>query len=238
MFRFVNSYVSVKSYAINDDLELLFNSEHEVRRAGSVVFESVVKLQEIYYKNPFFYINDFDGNGFCIDKYFDVHRSELVKGVVNSESILIKSKNQTVLYNVFYHSYLQVLDFNVFKFFLTGEIIFSFKKSHVCKNNVFSGKLLWEEEIQKPVILNEKITGNKFFGVWQNELLISSKNNVITSFNIETGAIIRHWYEIPGFIFDAEIRGVIPRSESFVLDGDKLIGALFLYYFEIDLVSG
>jgi len=75
----------------------------------------------------------------------------------------------------------------------------------------------------------------KILGIWQEELFIACNNGLILAIDSNTGIEKRKWQHIKDYYFDDEITDKIPRAESFVFDGDTLIGALNTYYFKIDL---
>lgn len=78
----------------------------------------------------------------------------------------------------------------------------------------------------------------KFIGVWQNQLIIALREHLILSLNIHTGQPIRKWQRIDGLHYDSSIKDFIPQASSFVLFGNKLLGVLHRFYFEIHLADG
>lgn len=83
--------------------------------------------------------------------------------------------------------------------------------------------------------LNYKII--KILGIWQEELFVACNNGLMLSLDRSTGKEKCRWQYIKDYEFDSEIKNKIPRAESFVFDGDTLIGALNTFYFKIDLKS-
>ncbi|MBV7441459.1 hypothetical protein KRX57_08490 [Weeksellaceae bacterium TAE3-ERU29] len=78
----------------------------------------------------------------------------------------------------------------------------------------------------------------KFLGIWDNQLLVALREHIILSLDIRTGKIVQKWQNIEGLFYDDVTKDLIPKASSFVLYKGKLIGALYKFYFEIDLSNG
>ncbi|WP_055437664.1 hypothetical protein [Lacinutrix algicola] len=96
---------------------------------------------------------------------------------------------------------------------------------------VNNGAVLWE--------YNNEFAHNATLGIFNDFILLPTKNHTILSINIPTGKIVHKWRELPNINKGSKWEGLIPESQSFVLDKkqSKLIGAFHKYYIDIDLIS-
>ncbi len=129
--------------------------------------------------------------------------------------------------------------------FLKSKDLFFEKNEVIYFVDLNSAQPLWQYSIESFGTYydsfkqeHRKYSVSKFLGVWQNELLVAIYEHRIISLDLKTGKMLREWNKIEGFHFDNFINDLIPRSDSFVLKGDKLVGALYKFYIEIDLITG
>ncbi|MGV6861258.1 MAG: hypothetical protein ACWA41_05775 [Putridiphycobacter sp.] len=134
-------------------------------------------------------------------------------------------------------------------YFSNGKIDFNHLyttsiNNSICKINLDQPEQpLWQFELSKLNITtncdieksNYKII--KIIGIWQEELFVACNNGLMLSLDKTTGKEKYRWQYIKEYEFDSEIKNKLPKSESFVFDGDTLIGALNTFYFKIDLKS-
>ncbi|MFD0993570.1 hypothetical protein [Tenacibaculum geojense] len=124
-------------------------------------------------------------------------------------------------------------------FFLSEVLIISTEDIIQCFS-ILNKQMIWSLDINKLESKEITVVFSSILGILNNSLFIScNKNNSILSVDINTGKIQNKWREIPGININSQIEGIIPNTESFVLDKEqsKLIGAFHKYYLEIDLKS-
>ena len=201
--------------------------------------------------NTFHYsdYNNFISNTIDL-KTCTVHKNQFLYLINNEKYILVKKRTKE-------NNYLILLDNNL-------DVIWE-KKRKIGKNRLLNNKniflteflddtlltclstlssdFIWQlnlAKLFKPFINHQGLeipyNIDRIIDVYNNQLLISCNNHLILSVDTNTGKLIHKWQEIPN-INVGEIEGLIPDASSFVLDKNvgKLIGAIYKYYFEIDL---
>lgn len=118
------------------------------------------------------------------------------------------------------------------KSYILNNYIFSNYQDNITCRDIKTKHPLWQFNLNTTQEANQFV---KFLGIWQNQLIVACNNGLILSIDIHTGQLIKQWQYIDNYFFDDEIKNKIPRAESFVFDGDYLVGALNKFIYKIDL---
>ena len=186
---------------------------------GVKYYESVINVFTSRSKNTLYdykgkVIDEFEGRNYIyiFSNNNAIYYDRISKVLKYNETVLFQGKIQ------FYY---------IFKHF-----VFFSKDSKLFKINNLEGKNIWVINLEN----NSEI--KKILGIWESELIVACSDGLLISLDIENGELKRSWQDISGFQFDSVIQNRIPKMEIFSLHGDVLIGALHIFYFELDLKTG
>ena len=251
MYTLLDRKTDVKSFLVNDNIQLLASINKVFDLSGKILLESAISLQELKTTNNSIFINASNGNSYLFDNGFrqnqffiqylyypfclsyvreNDEKNAVIYDLRNLEIVTKRKGSSTIFY--FYNEYF-IKDFgsineNIIQCFTSKESIpkweFSLSELGLCFDPLRN--------------TNTGYTVCRFLGVWQSELIVALNKYLIISLDLETGEIKRKWYKVEGLNYPHGIGDRLPDSSNFILYGDKLVGTTLAYYIEIDLLTG
>ena len=238
LFEIVNSKLLYSSHKLFYDDKLIYEgnpTSFNVCKSIAFIIDNfeklvVIDLSENKIINELNYIDGID---------LIINKDEIIYGVWNQS---YTTRNITRI-----NIKTEQKKWTVENYFGNGEVYGHFLYATSVNNTVCRIDLnqpdqpLWQFDLNELSTLknkdNQEINYNviKILGIWQDELFIACNNGLLLSLDINTGNEKYRWQHINNYEFDSEIKNRIPRAESFIFDGNTLIGALNTFYFKIDL---
>lgn len=244
---------NVKSFVIENSHLILINEKSDLLRGQEVIAQKVDERNYTCFLNKIIFTKELSTfvDGEKIDSKAYLKGSE----DINTSSILLSGDfelnypNRTSTYynyNVLTKGIAEITRFSNLKIFLCAEGAIFLSDGRTLKSfPIIPKKHSWEllleplgsyydtfQREEKPYQVS------KFLGVWNDELLVALQEHKIIALDIASGKLNRSWNSIENLHFDDAVKDLIPRSSSFILTNNKLIGALHKFYFEIDLETG
>ncbi|MBK7130742.1 MAG: hypothetical protein IPH66_15475 [Crocinitomicaceae bacterium] len=200
--------------------------------------------------NGKFFVNDQYGKGIYFDENLNVVINDFFIHLFENDYVLLSKKENnernTFILNI------SIKEINRIKSGSTVNLVhgkFLFRKNFdlnlIETYSFLNAQPLWQFSVadlgsyydtfqreEKPYQVS------KFLGICNNELLVAMQEHKILALDIASGKLNRSWNSIENLHFDDAVKDLIPRSSSFILTNNKLIGALHKFYFEIDLETG
>lgn len=215
---------------------------------GYELFESNNSLQEIIFEEPYFYINDIEGNSYLIGTEYQYYSGSFIKKVINDKNLLVTSDGQTQIFDIDKKLFVKLFDFKIFKFQLINNSIVIVKKG-IQSYSLLTAQPLWHFDLNDLGEFTSE-TGNKFnyevekfLGVIDDVLLVLLKQKEILVLDINSGQIKQRLQRINNFHGQTSIDTVANNDLPFFItnyhfqENNKNVIALFedvLYEIKID----
>ena len=254
MFKLSSKIDNIRAFAFDNQNNLMIST---LKSVSSVTQNKIIldvtteSLQWLYFKKPYFYINDSHGNSYTIDDNFIVKKIEgTIYSIFDGKLLFVKRENEikkTLLIDIKTKDIIAEIPlsspiFGIYQNLLYRKSpyqlleLFSLKTSKLVwsyKSTQFGTYINWQNDEKDYEII-------RFIGVWQNELLVACSNSLLLSLDISTGKILKKWQDLNGYY--AEIKrfaNKIPPAENFILDvvNSKLISGHIMSITEIDLLT-
>lgn len=193
VYQIVNKISEVKSFALNGG-QIYFSSLSKLSDiSGNVLVETTKSLQEIKFENPYFFINDIEGNSYLINYEVLFLDNIFIKKVVNRNVILISRNARTEFFNLKEKEFKSFLEYKIFKFMVEGEVIVFNKNRIIYCYSLPSSNPIWQYDLSSlgtyKNLTNESChyEVKYFIGVCEGKLIIQLSNATFLFLDIESG---------------------------------------------------
>lgn len=240
MFNISKKINQVKFYRLNDYSLVYLDSLNNINTGDKSICSLNSSIDGFEFFKNHIYINDWNG----IFEVYDLNLNKVEKGegkafffssTFNLGYQYLNERGQIIEGLIRDKEIIDLgayLKFNNINFSNNNFYFFLNETNSIIAISIYDKKNIWN--FKQDSIKEIK----KLLGIWQSELLVACSDGLLISIDIETGTLKRSWQEIPDSQFDSVIQNRIPKMEIFSLHGDTLIGALHIYYFELDLKTG